>query len=32
MKIVVRSSSLVFFFVNVLLGLPLRRRLPTSPR
>jgi len=27
MKVVVRSSSLVFFLVNVLLGLPIRRRL-----
>ena len=27
MKIVVRSSSLLFFFVNLLLGLPVHRRL-----
>jgi hypothetical protein len=27
MKIVVRSSSLLFFFVNLLFGLPVRRRL-----
>ena len=27
MKVVVRSSSLLFFLVNVLLGLPIRRRL-----
>jgi hypothetical protein len=26
MKVVVRSSSLLFFFVNLLLGLPIRRR------
>jgi len=26
MKVVVRSSSLVFFLVNLLLGLPIRRR------
>ena len=27
MKVIARSSSLVFFFANVLLGLPIRRRL-----
>jgi len=27
MKVVVRSSSLLFFFVNLLLGLPVRRTL-----
>jgi hypothetical protein len=27
MKVVVRSSSLLFFFVNLLLGLPVRRAL-----
>jgi hypothetical protein len=27
MKVIVRSSSLLFFFVNLLLGLPVRRRL-----
>ena len=26
MKVILRSSSLVFFFVSVLLGLPIRRR------
>ena len=26
MKVVVRSSSLLFFFANLLLGLPIRRR------
>jgi hypothetical protein len=27
MKVIVRSSSLLFFLVNLLLGLPVRRRL-----
>jgi hypothetical protein len=27
MKVVVRSSSLLFFFINLLLGLPVHRRL-----
>jgi hypothetical protein len=27
MKVVVRSSSLLFFFLNLLLGLPVHRRL-----
>jgi hypothetical protein len=26
MKVIVRSSSLLFFFTNLLLGLPIRRR------
>jgi hypothetical protein len=26
MKVIVRSSSLLFFFVNLLLGLPVHRR------
>ena len=26
MKVIVRSSSLLFFFVNLLLGLPIRRK------
>jgi hypothetical protein len=30
MKVVVRSSSLLFFFVNLLLGLPVHRRLGTG--
>ena len=30
MKVIARSSSLVFFFANVLLGLPIRRRLRDS--
>ena len=33
MKVIVRSSSLLFFFANVLLGLPIRRsRLGNSGR
>ncbi|HSR05848.1 MAG TPA: hypothetical protein VLM42_01745 [Bryobacteraceae bacterium] len=31
MKVVVRSSSLLFFFTNVLLGLPIRRRALGNP-
>ena len=31
MKVVVRSSSLLFFFTNVLLGLPIRRRASGNP-
>lgn len=30
MKVIARSSSLVFFFGNLLLGLPIRRRLGNS--
>ena len=30
MKVIIRSSSLVFFFGNLLLGLPIRRRLRNS--
>ena len=27
MKVIVRSSSLLFFFINLLLGLPVHRKL-----